>query len=73
MRKYFPGVMDFYQAAWKIHQSFGGNFKPWRSVDFIKKQFNFKSKSGATSSTAILMQNNFNCVKKQQIDVILAS
>ena len=35
---YFPVVLNFYQAAWKIHQSFGGNFKPWSFEGFIKQQ-----------------------------------
>ena len=28
MRQYFHVVTNFYQAALKKHQSFGGNFKP---------------------------------------------
>ena len=36
MHKYFPTVFNFYQAAWKIHKKFGGNFKPL--VGLIKQQ-----------------------------------
>ena len=43
MRKYLPVVFDFYQATWKIRQSFGGNFKPWSFAGSIKQQL-FKSK-----------------------------
>ena len=39
MRKYLLVVFDFYQAAWKIHQSFGGKFTPWSFAGFIKKLF----------------------------------
>ena len=38
MRKYFPVVFNFYQAASKIQQRFGGNFKGWKIASFIKQQ-----------------------------------
>ena len=39
MRKYVPVVLDHHQAAWKIHQSCDGNFKPWTSSGVIIHQF----------------------------------
>ena len=39
MRKYFPVVANFYQAALKSRQSFGGNFKPRSSASFNMHHF----------------------------------
>ena len=37
MRKYFLVVLTIYEAAWKIHGNFGGNFKPWSRTIFEKR------------------------------------
>ena len=59
MLKYFPLVFDFYQAAWKIQERFGGKFKPWSFAGFFEKQLWFGWKANI-SFTDILMQNHFN-------------
>ena len=66
LRYYLPVVINFYQAAWKNHQSFGSNFKPWSSGSFIISS-HFKCTCDVNNFAAILMQINFNHIVNNKL------
>ena len=73
MRKYFPVVFNLYQAAWKIHESFGGNFEPWSFAGFIKQQLQFKKQINCYQFYRWFNAKYLQSRYKLQISVIMSS
>ena len=59
MKQNFTDSIQFYQAAYKMHPKFGGNFAPQSFAGFVRRRSNFESICDLNNFTGISMQINF--------------